>query len=60
MYFFFATVSTVPEVLDAVAYGGGQASHQPVPKSDGKQRSIVESKAFGAAHASVSDLDGFY
>ena len=42
---------------DAVEYGGGQASHQSVSRPYGKQRSIVQSKTFGAAHASVSQVD---
>merc|ERR1712224_18002 len=40
-----------------VGYGGGQTSHQSVSRPYGEQRSIVESKAFGAAHASVSQVD---
>merc|ERR1712072_1626389 len=38
-------------------YGGGQTSHQSVSRPYGEQRSIVQSKAFGAAHASVSQVD---
>ena len=53
----FAAASTAPEVPNTVGYGSGQASHQSVPRPHKKQRSIVESMAFGAAHASVSDLD---
>merc|ERR1711875_79386 len=41
----------------AVGYGGGQTSHQSVSRPYGEQRSIVQSKAFGAAHASVSQVD---
>merc|ERR1711862_1016182 len=37
--------------------GGGQTSHQSVSRPYGEQRSIVQSKAFGAAHASVSQVD---
>merc|ERR1711902_414384 len=40
-----------------VGYGGGQTSHQSVSRPYGEQRSIVQSKAFGAAHASVSQVD---
>merc|ERR1712083_560874 len=36
---------------------GGQTSHQTVSRPYGEQRSIVQSKAFGAAHASVSQVD---
>merc|ERR1711874_182185 len=32
-------------------------SHQSVSRPYGEQRSIVQSKAFGAAHASVSQVD---
>ena len=57
---FFATADgheiTVSEVLHVVIYGGGQASHQPVAEPDERQRSIFESVAFGAAHASVSNI----
>merc|ERR1712156_176486 len=41
----------------AVGYGGGQTSHQSVSRPYGEQRSIVQSKALGAAHASVSQVD---
>merc|ERR1712203_250377 len=40
-----------------IGYGGGQTSHQTVSRPYGEQRSIVQSKAFGAAHASVSQVD---
>merc|ERR1712123_524864 len=40
-----------------VGYGGGQTSHQSVSRPYGEQRSIVQSKAFGAAHASVTQVD---
>merc|ERR1712064_18573 len=40
-----------------VAVGAGQRSHQSVSTAHGEQRSIVQSKAFGAAHASVSQVD---
>merc|ERR1712123_230129 len=40
-----------------VGYGGGQTSHQSVSRPYGEQRSIVQSKAFGAAHASVHQVD---
>ena len=57
---FFASVHgheiNVSEVLHAVIYGGGQASHQTVAEPDGKQRSIFESVALGASHASVSNI----
>merc|ERR1712123_242967 len=40
-----------------VGFGGGQTSHQSVSRPYGEQRSIVQSKAFGAAHASVTQVD---
>merc|ERR1712106_1032909 len=40
-----------------VGYGGGQTSHQSVSRPYGEQRSIVQSQAFGAAHASVTQVD---
>merc|ERR1739844_115715 len=40
-----------------LGYGDGQTSHQSVSRPYGEQRSIVQSKAFGAAHASVSQVD---
>merc|ERR1712173_250392 len=40
-----------------IGYGGGQTSHQSVSRPYGEQRCIVQSKAFGAAHASVSQVD---
>merc|ERR1711994_219612 len=52
-----AAVSAAPGVPVAVGYGGGQTSHQTVSRPYGEQRSIVQSKAFGAAHASVSQVD---
>merc|ERR1712215_607109 len=50
-------VSAVPIGPVVVGYGGGQTSHQTVSRPFGEQRSIVQSKAFGAAHASVSQVD---
>merc|ERR1711872_1019957 len=52
-----AAVSAAPGVPVAVGYGGGQTSHQSVSRPYGEQRSIVQSKAFGAAHASVPQVD---
>merc|ERR1712112_624935 len=52
-----AAVSAAPGIPVAVGYGGGQTSHQSVSRPYGEQRSIVQSKAFGAAHASVSQVD---
>merc|ERR1712109_61495 len=52
-----AAVSAAPGIPVAVGYGGGQTSHQSVSRPFGEQRSIVRSKAFGAAHASVSQVD---
>merc|ERR1712064_113052 len=40
-----------------VAVGAGQRSHQSVSTAHGEQRSIVQAKAFGATHASVSQVD---
>merc|ERR1712064_133176 len=40
-----------------VAVGAGQRSHQSVSTARGEQRSIVQAKAFGATHASVSQVD---
>merc|ERR1712025_276272 len=40
-----------------VAVGAGQTSHQSVSTAHGEQRSIVQAKAFGATHASVSQVD---
>ena len=34
-----------------------QASHQSVSTAHGEQRSLVQAKAFGATHASVSQVD---
>merc|ERR1712156_591196 len=48
-----AAVSAAPGVPIAVGYGGGQTSHQSVSRPYGEQRSIVQSTAFGAAHAAV-------
>merc|ERR1712055_450590 len=50
-------VSAAPSGPVVVGYGGGQTSHQSVSRPYGEQRSIVQSKAFGAAHASVSQVD---
>merc|ERR1711970_438235 len=52
-----AAASSAPGVSVAAGYGGGQTSHQSVSRPYGEQRSIVQSKAFGAAHASVSQVD---
>jgi len=49
--------SAAPSGPVVVGYGGGQTSHQSVSRPYGEQRSIVQSKAFGAAHASVSQVD---
>merc|ERR1711892_1158073 len=51
-----AAASAAPSA-QVVGYGGGQTSHQSVSRPYGEQRSIVQSKAFGAAHASVSQVD---
>merc|ERR1712055_436857 len=51
------SVSAAPSGPVVVGYGGGQTSHQSVSRPYGEQRSIVQSKAFGAAHASVSQVD---
>merc|ERR1711892_205901 len=51
-----AAASAAPGA-QVVGYGGGQTSHQPVSRPYGEQRSIVQSKAFGAAHASVTQVD---
>merc|ERR1711887_530024 len=50
-------VSAAPSGPVVVGYGAGQTSHQSVSRPSGEQRSIVQSKAFGAAHASVSQVD---
>merc|ERR1712173_198739 len=42
-----------------VAVGAGQTSHQSVSTAHGEQRSIVQAKAFGAKHGSVSQVDNF-
>merc|ERR1712038_632196 len=52
-----AAASGAPSGPVVVGYGGGQTSHQSVSRPYGEQRSIVQSKAFGAAHASVSQVD---
>ena len=52
-----AAASAAPSGPVVVGYGGGQTSHQSVSRPYGEQRSIVQSKAFGAAHASVSQVD---
>merc|ERR1711892_1507690 len=51
-----AAASAAPSA-QVVGYGGGQTSHQSVSRPYGEQRSIVQSKAFGAAHASASQVD---
>merc|ERR1712106_596180 len=51
-----AAASAAPSA-QVVGYGGGQTSHQSVSRPYGEQRSIVQSKAFGAAHASVTQVD---
>merc|ERR1712055_60579 len=59
----FACISAVLVAVSAspigpiVGYRGGQTSHQSVSRPYGEQRSIVQSKAFGAVHASVSQVD---
>merc|ERR1711862_87732 len=40
-----------------VAVGAGQTSRQSVSTAHGEQRSLVQAKAFGATHASVSQVD---
>merc|ERR1711983_280872 len=40
-----------------VAVGAGQTSHQSVSTAHGEHRSLVQAKAFGATHASVSQVD---
>merc|ERR1712106_4076 len=52
-----AAASAAPSAQVGVGYGGGQTSHQSVSRPYGEQRSIVQSKAFGAAHASVTQVD---
>merc|ERR1712106_201601 len=52
-----AAASAAPSAQVVVGYGGGQTSHQSVSRPYGEQRSIVQSKAFGAAHASVTQVD---
>jgi len=52
-----AAACAAPSGPVVVGYGGGQTSHQSVSRPYGEQRSIVQSKAFGAAHASVSQVD---
>merc|ERR1711913_164603 len=52
-----AAASAAPSGPVVAGYGGGQTSHQSVSRPYGEQRSIVQSKAFGAAHASVSQVD---
>jgi len=42
-----------------VAVGAGQTSHQSVSTAHGEQRSLVQAKAFGATHGSVSQADNF-
>merc|ERR1711892_645937 len=51
-----AAASAAPSA-QVVGFGGGQTSHQSVSRPYGEQRSIVQSKAFGAAHASVTQVD---
>merc|ERR1712106_505550 len=52
-----AAAATAAPGAQVVGYGGGQTSHQSVSRPYGEQRSIVQSKAFGAAHASVTQVD---
>merc|ERR1711988_156926 len=61
-----AAASTAPQVLvghgvaHAVAHPvavGGQSTHQSVSTAHGEQRTLVQSKAFGATHSSVAQAD---
>merc|ERR1712012_1025930 len=47
----------VAQHAPVVAVGAGQTSHQSVSTAHGEQRSLVQAKAFGATHASVSQVD---
>ena len=51
--------SAGPSVQVGAGYGGDQISHQPVSRYCGEQKSIILSKAFGAAHASTHQEDKF-
>merc|ERR1711936_1362268 len=61
-----AAASAAPQVL--VGHGvahtvahpvavGGQSTHQSVSTAHGEQRTLVQSKAFGATHSSVAQAD---
>merc|ERR1712117_885924 len=61
-----AAASAAPQVLvgHGVAHApvhhavvGGQTSHQSVSTAHGEQRTLVQSKAFGATHSSVAQAD---
>merc|ERR1712072_97301 len=61
-----AAASAAPQVLvghgvaHAVAHPvavGGQLTHQSVSTAHGEQRTLVQSKAFGATHSSVAQAD---
>merc|ERR1712121_410392 len=53
-----ACASGAPQLYAArPAYGAGQTSHQSVTKADGEVRSVQVSKAFGAGHAAVHQVD---
>jgi len=57
-----SAASAAPQLLHHgvahhAALGAGQASHQSVSTAHGEQRSLVQAKAFGATHASVSQVD---
>merc|ERR1712117_334872 len=61
-----AAASAAPQVLvgHGVAHGvahpvavGGQSTHQSVSTAHGEQRTLVQSKAFGATHSSVAQAD---
>merc|ERR1712186_16989 len=61
-----AAASAAPQVLvghgvaHAVAHPvavGGQSTHQSVSTAHGEQRTLVQSKAFGATHSSVAQAD---
>merc|ERR1712203_1335719 len=61
-----AAASAAPQVLvgHGVAHAlahpvavGGQSTHQSVSTAHGEQRTLVQSKAFGATHPSVAQAD---
>merc|ERR1712172_85297 len=61
-----AAASAAPQLLvgghglahHGVAHAvGGQTTHQSVSTAHGEQRSLVQSKAFGATHSSVAQAD---